>query len=241
MQLQLTQFTITPWNCYKMDRLHRTRLLFGDAGVQKLQNATVMVVGCGAVGSFAIEALARSGVGHIIVVDFDNVEPSNINRQLFALDSTIDQPKVDVACARIHDINPDIHVDTFNMFWDENTNINVQPDFVIDAIDTVPSKVALYQWCTQRNIPFVASMGAALKTDISMIKIAPISKTSVCPLAGRVRRAVRGMDLPDFPVVFSTQAPVPVVGHAKNMGSIITVTGTFGLVLANFVINNIVK
>ena len=122
-----------------MTRLNRTRLLFGDIGTQRLQNATVMVVGCGAVGSFAIEALARTGVGHLIVVDFDVVEESNINRQLFALGSTIGVPKVDVARNRIHDINPETRVDCVNLFWDDATDIDVVPDFIIDAIDENPS------------------------------------------------------------------------------------------------------
>lgn len=224
-----------------MTRLHRTRLLFGDENVEKLRDATVMVLGCGAVGSFAIEALARTGVGHIIIVDFDKIDASNINRQLFALDSTVGCLKVDVAAARIHDINPATRVTAYNIFWDEKTDIDVQPDFVIDAIDTVPSKVALYQWCVQNNIPFIASMGAALKMDPSQIQVAPLSATCVCPLAGRVRRAVRDMELPDFPTVFSTETPAPVTGHAKNMGSNITVTGVFGLMLANFVIKKLTE
>ena len=224
-----------------MDRLHRTRLLFGDAATEKMRAATVMVVGCGAVGSFAIEALARTGIGHIIVVDFDNVEPSNINRQLFALDTTAGTPKVDVARARILDINPDTRVTAYNIRWGSDTDLDVSPDFVIDAIDDVPAKVALYQWCATRGITFVASMGAALKMDTTQIKVAPISKTSVCPLAGRVRRAVRGLNLPDFPVVYSTEKPAPVTGHAKNMGSNVTVTGIFGLMLANLVVKKIVE
>mgnify|MGYP003504071333 CR=1 FL=1 len=154
-----------------MDRLHRITLLLGKESVKKLQKSTVMVVGCGAVGSFAIEALARSGVGHIILVDFDKVEESNINRQLFALDSTIDKPKVLVASQRIADINPKIKIEVFDMFFDENTNVDVKPDFVIDAIDTVSSKIALYKWCENNNIPFVSSMGAARKTDLTKIKI----------------------------------------------------------------------
>lgn len=223
-----------------MDRLHRTRLLFGDIGTQKLQNATVMVVGCGAVGSFAIEALARSGIGHLIVIDFDTVERTNINRQLFALESTIGMPKVNVAATRIRDINPDIRIDAFDMFFDESHAPDIIPDYIIDAIDTVESKVALYKWAHEHNIPFISSMGAASKTDPTQIKIAPISKTTVCPLASRVRKLVRGMELPDFPVVYSTETPAPVMGHAKNLGSVITVTGTFGLNLANWVIGQII-
>ena len=154
-----------------MDRLHRITLLFGDDAVNKLQQSTVMVVGCGAVGSFAIESLARSGVGHIIVIDFDKVEESNINRQLFATDSTIGKPKVEIAMSRIHDINPDIKVDAINTFFDDKTDFGKKPDFVIDAIDSVQSKIALYKWCFKNNIPFVSSMGAARKTDPTQIKI----------------------------------------------------------------------
>ena len=224
-----------------MTRLNRTRLLFGDNVVQKLQNSTVMVVGCGAVGSFAIEALARTGVGHIVVVDFDVVEESNINRQLFALSSTLGISKVDVARQRILDINPDARVDAFNLFFDADTQLPVRPDFIIDAIDSVESKVALYKWAFEQGVPFISSMGAASKLNPVQIKVSRISKTCVCPLAARIRRLIRDEKLPDFPVVFSTETPQPVLGHAKNLGSIITITGTFGLMLANWVVQEIVN
>ena len=224
-----------------MTRLHRTRLLFGESGIKKLQESTVMVVGCGAVGSFAIEALARTGIGNIIVVDFDTVDTSNINRQLFALESTVGCPKVDVAANRIRDINPDINVTAINAFFDNDFAFDICPDYIIDAIDTVESKVALYKWANSRNIPFISSMGAASKLDPARVCVSPLSKTSVCPLASRVRRAVRDCGLPDFPVVFSSEPALPVMGHAKNLGSIITVTGTFGLMLANYVIREIIQ
>lgn len=224
-----------------MDRLYRTRLLFGDTGVTKLKNATVMIVGCGAVGSFAAEALARTGVGHLILVDFDNIEESNINRQIFALNSTIGKQKVNVAAQRIQDINPDIQVDVFNMFLDANNTPDCNPDIIIDAIDTVDSKIALYQWAYKKQTPWISSMGAALKTDISQIKVSTISRTSVCPLASRIRHLIREINLPDFPVVYSTEKPAKVHGHAKNMGSNVTVTGTFGLMLANWVIQKIIS
>lgn len=224
-----------------MRRLNRTRLLFGEAATKKIQDTTVMVVGCGAVGSFAAEALARTGVGHIILVDFDCIEESNINRQLYALDSTVGRPKVDVALSRIHDINPGIRVDALKMFFDSSFDLDIMPDYIIDAIDTVESKVALYHWASSRNIPFISSMGAAGKTDPTMVRISRISQTCVCPLASRVRRMIRGSGLPDFPVAFSSQQVVSATGHAKNLGSVITVTGTFGLVLANWVIMSVVK
>lgn len=224
-----------------MDRLHRTRLMFGDRGLERLHNATVMVVGCGAVGSFAIEALARSGIGTIVIVDFDNVDTTNINRQLFALDSTVGRPKVDVATSRIHDINPTTTVRAYNLFWDRDTDLDERPDFVIDAIDSVESKIALARWASDRKIPIISSMGAALKTDITQIQVASLFHTKVCPLASRVRRLARSAQLPDWPVVYSTQPPLPASGHAKNMGSLITVTGTFGLMLAGYVIEELVK
>lgn len=213
----------------------------GDAAVQRIQNATVMVVGCGAVGSFTIEALARCGVGHIILIDHDVVEESNINRQLFALQSTVGMPKVDVARARIHDINPDTRVDAHKIFFDDNFNLDVGPSFVIDAIDTTESKIALYRWCGARGIPFISSMGAARKTKISEIKIAPITKTSVCPLASKIRRIVRESHIPPFDVVYSTEVAAPVTrdAGAHVFGSIITVTGTFGLAMAGYVIDHI--
>ena len=224
-----------------MNRLHRITLLIGNKAVKKLQKSTVMVVGCGAVGSFAIESLARSGVGHIILVDFDKIEESNINRQLFALDSTIGKSKVDVANMRIADINPKIKVDTFNMFFDENTVLDVKPDFVIDAIDTVPSKIALYIWCSDNNIPFISSMGAARKTDLTKIKIGTISKTTVCPLASKIRHQVRDLKMNDFPVVYSTESAIPQKNGGKEFVSVITVTGMFGLMLSDFVIKKLIS
>ena len=223
------------------DRLARIRLLLGDENVKKLQNATVMVVGCGAVGSFAIETLARSGVGHLVVVDFDKIEESNINRQLFALTSTVGMPKVSVAAARVRDINPDAVVDAFDMFFDDAHAPDVAPDFVIDAIDSVPSKIALAAWCQARNIPFISSMGAARKTDIAQIKIGRLSKTTVCPLAAKIRRLVRNARMPDYPVVYSTQVANSNLGPDNTFGSMITITGTFGLMCANYAIKHIIS
>lgn len=163
------------------DRLARTRLLLGEKGIEKLQKATVMVVGCGAVGSFAIEALARAGVGRLILVDFDVVKESNINRQLFALQSTLGQEKTAVACGRIHDISPDIQVEVIPALINgENVAalISYKPDFVIDAIDTLNPKTLLIESLVRAGIPFISSMGAALKVDPSKIAIVPMKKPS---------------------------------------------------------------
>lgn len=223
------------------DRLFRTRQLLGVDATKKLQNATVMIFGCGAVGSFAIEALARTGIGTLILIDFDTIEESNINRQLFALDSTIGHPKVEIAATRISDINPNIKVITHNIFFDENTEITERPDFVIDAIDTVKSKLEIYKWCQKNKIPFISSMGAARKTDPTKIKIDKISRTFACPLAATIRKQVRELKLRDFPVVFSTETATPHHSATKDFGSIITVTGTFGLYMANYAIKNLIN
>lgn len=223
------------------ERFNRIQSLLGYGAMDKLKNATVMVVGCGAVGSFAVEALARSGIGQIVLVDFDVVAESNINRQIFALTSTVGKPKVEVAAARIRDINPDAVVIPLNTFWDDKSDVAVRPDFVIDAIDTVESKIALYKWCVGHRIPFAASMGAALKSDPAQIKVGRILKTSVCPLAARVRKIVREENLPDFPVVYSTEVPNrAATTPGRVFGSIVTVTGSFGLRLADIAIKNII-
>ena len=222
-------------------RFDRINALLGDDAVAKLHNSTVMVVGCGAVGSFAIESLARSGIGRMVVVDFDVVEESNINRQLFALNSTLGMSKVAVAENRIRDINPDATVVAINAFFDENTDFDIKPDFVIDAIDTVDSKAALYKWCVAHNVPFAASMGAALKCDVSKICTGRILKTSVCPLAARVRKMVRENGLPDFPVVYSTESPDKTAATpGRVFGSVVTVTGAFGLRLADIAIRTLI-
>ena len=235
------------------DRLSRTRLLLGDEAMEKLARSTVMVVGCGAVGGFAIEALARSGVGKLILVDFDVVKESNINRQIFALHSTLYQEKAVVARNRIRDISPDIKVEILQVLVNADTIDEVldrRVDFVIDAIDTLNPKTILIEQLMTRGIPFISSMGAALKTDATKIAIVPMKKTIHCPLAFFVRKRLRkrGVEL-TFPVVYSCEdvsqklhlempdAPENETGRVRhNMGSLPTITGIFGLLCANYAI-----
>ncbi len=223
------------------NRLDRCRLLIGDENLAKLQNATVMVVGCGAVGSFAIEALARSGIRHLILVDFDRFEETNINRQLFATQNTLGQKKVVATREHIATISPDILVTTKDIFFDKDTVLDTHPNFVIDAIDTIQPKIALYEWCIKNDVPFISSMGAARKTDPTQVKIGKLSKTYACPLAKQIRKLARERHIPDFPVVFSIETPCEQKTADKNMGSIITVTGTFGLFAANYAIEYIIN
>ncbi|MBP5533918.1 MAG: tRNA threonylcarbamoyladenosine dehydratase [Alphaproteobacteria bacterium] len=225
------------------DRLMRTRLLLGDENVEKLQQSCVMVIGCGAVGSYAIEALARAGIGHLKLVDFDAVEISNINRQLFALNSTLDKKKVQVARERINDISSDIKVDIYDTFLDEKNAADLisNVDFVVDAIDSRNSKIAIYQVCQEKKIPFISSMGAALRRDPSKIKINTMNQTSVCPLASVLRRMCKANGIStDFPVVYSVEQPLNAKAENRQMGSLSTITGIFGLYLANYVIEKIV-
>jgi tRNA A37 threonylcarbamoyladenosine dehydratase len=228
-----------------MDRLYRTRLLFGDNGVNKLQNATVMVVGCGAVGSFAVEALARTGVGHLILIDFDNVEESNINRQIFALNSTIGKQKVNVAAQRIQDINPDIQVDIFNMFLDANNTPDCNPDIIIDAIDTVSSKIAIAELCYNEGINVISSMGAGNKLNPCAFKVSDIHKTTACPLAKAVRTELKKRGVKKLKVVYSDEIPV-VPAQIDETGkrvpsSIAFIPSVAGLIIASEVIKDLIK
>ncbi len=175
-------------------RYSRTRLLVGDAGLQRLADATAAVFGLGGVGSYAAEALARAGVGKLILVDFDTVEASNQNRQLVALESTVGRAKVEVATERIRDINPDIEVEGVKQFVGPETLdklLSAPIDCAIDAIDTVASKIELLAGLHTRNIPSVACMGAANKLDPTGIRVADIGETEYCPLARAVRLGLR--------------------------------------------------
>lgn len=240
------------------DRLSRMRLMVGETGIETLKNAHVMIVGCGAVGSYAIEALARAGVGHLTLVDFDMVSISNINRQLFALTSTVGQKKVLVAKNRVQDISSDIQVDCLDLMVNQESLpqlLAVQPDFVIDAIDSLNPKCSLIELLVQKNVPFVSSMGAALKTDMSQIKVVKMKKTLNCPLAFFVRKRLRKRGVAmDFPVVFSpelsqdsTRLQLPEEAQSENgrvrheMGSLPTMTGIFGLMCAQVALDYLLK
>lgn len=240
------------------DRLSRMRLMVGETGIETLKNAHVMIVGCGAVGSYAIEALARAGVGHLTLVDFDTVSISNINRQLFALTSTVGQKKVLVAKNRVKDISSDIQVDCVDLMVNQESLpqlLAVQPDFVIDAIDSLNPKCSLIELLVKEKVPFVSSMGAALKTDMSQIKVVKMKKTLNCPLAFFVRKRLRkrGVSM-DFPVVFSpelaqdsTRLQLPEDEQPENgrvrheMGSLPTITGIFGLMCTQVALDYLLK
>lgn len=231
-------------------KLLRISRFLGDEAVDSLWDRFVVVVGVGAVGSYCLEALARSGIGTFRLVDFDTVEYSNINRQLVALESTIGKRKVDVACSRIHDIEHEIKVQTLPVLVDESTIEQVfapfegkTPDLIVDAIDSVKSKCLLLSQAYARNIPVVSSMGAALRKDPSLVRTGDLMDTWGCPLAKQVRTNVRKQGVgKGIDVVFSPEVVEFTYGQdgrQKVLGSLPTLTGIFGLNLAHLALNRL--
>ena len=226
-------------------RFQRFEALVGSENLLKLNSKTIMICGIGGVGSFATESLARSGIGHLILVDADVVDISNINRQIIALDSTINQPKVEVMASRIKDINPNAIVTSINTYIDDstiNSLFDSHIDFVIDAIDSISSKCLLISSCIQRNIPIISSMGFALKLHPELIEISKMAKTEVDPLAKEVRYRLRKMNVSlDFPVVYSKELPKHSHDLSMKLGSSAFVPPAAGLMLASYVINRFIE
>lgn len=201
------------------EQYNRTRQLLGQPALDTLRGAHAAVFGIGGVGGHAAEVLARSGVGELTFVDNDTVAPSNLNRQLVALHSTLGQYKVDVMAARTADIDPDIRVHPLRMFYGPDTADQIDLtrfDYVLDCIDTVSSKLMLIERCKQAGVPVLSSMGAANKMDPTAFRVADISQTSVCPLARIVRLECRKRRLGKLKVVFSTEPPLPPLEEADD-------------------------
>lgn len=218
------------------DSFVRTIALIGENAFEKLQNSHVCVFGCGGVGSYALEALARSGVGEITLVDADFVQQSNINRQLIALHSTINFPKVQAAKNRILDINPLCKVNAVEMFYDENSELTFNFDYIVDAIDSVPSKLHLIEQAVIRKIPIISAMGAGNKLDPALLRVSDISKTEYCPLAKKIRVSLRKRGINHLKVVYSPEEPVT---NLHPPGSIAFVPSVAGLLMASEVIKDI--
>lgn len=191
--------------------LERTEMLIGTEGIERLRRSHVIIFGIGGVGGYALEVIARSGVGAITIVDADSVEESNINRQIIALHSTIGKTKVEVAWERIHDINPDCEVRALEMFYlPENADeIDLSCyDYVVDCIDTVAAKVELIRRCNELGKPIISSMGAGNKMDATALKVSDIYKTSMDPLAKAVRKKCKELGIRRLKVVFSEEKPI---------------------------------
>jgi tRNA A37 threonylcarbamoyladenosine dehydratase len=195
-----------------LHQFSRTELAVGPEGLELLKGSTVAVLGIGGVGGIAAEALARSGIGRIVLIDKDVVDITNINRQIHALTTTVGQPKVDLMRDRIKLINPECDVISLRMFYTEETYeelFKYPLDYVIDASDTISYKIHLIKQCLDRHIPIISSMGAANKTDPTRFQVADISKTTVDPIARVIRKKLRNEGIKrGVQVVFSTELPI---------------------------------
>ena len=227
----------------------RTAILIGEENLQKLKNARVAVFGVGGVGGYVAEALARSGVGALDLIDKDTVSESNINRQIIALHSTVGRLKTEVAAERARDINPAICVRTHNVFYLPETADQFDfsaYDYIVDAIDTVSGKIALIERAKEANTPVISSMGAGNKLDPTKFEVADISKTSVCPLARVMRRELKKRGIEHLKVVYSKEEPLPSPltdeESGKSIpGSVAFVPSVVGLIIAGEVIKDLIK
>jgi len=220
----------------------RTIAVLGEAAIEKLKKCRVAVFGVGGVGSYTVEALARAGVGAIDLIDNDTFNVTNINRQMYATHKTIGQYKVDVACERILDINPECNVTAHKMFYlPENAeNIDLsQYDYIVDAIDTVAAKVELVINADKCGIPIISSMGTGNKLHPEMFEVTDIYKTSVCPLAKVMRTRLKKEGIKKLKVVYSKEEPIK---NADNIiGSVPFVPSVAGLIIAGEVIKDLLN
>lgn len=220
------------------ERYSRTVKITGEDGLKRLRAASVLIVGIGGVGSYAAEAIARAGTGHVSLMDGDSVQPSNLNRQLVALMSTIGMNKAEVMAARIKDIDPAADVTALPRFYrpDDGMDLAVY-DWIIDAIDDVEAKTSLICRAAELGVNIVSAMGAAGKTKTDFV-VSDISKTQVCPLARVMRKRLRDRGVEHLPVVYSSEKPVPRDGE---LGTLSYVPGSAGLTLAGYVIREILE
>lgn len=222
------------------ERFSRTELLIGKKNMERLKRARIAVFGIGGVGGYAVEALARSGVGHLDLIDADVVSASNINRQIIATEKTVGRAKVDVAMERAMEINPDIKVNTYKIFYLPETAGQFDfssYDYVIDAIDTVTGKIGLIMQAKEAGVPIISCMGAGNKLDAAAFQVADIYETSVCPLAKVMRRELRKRGVKSLKVVFSKEEPIKTGGATP--GSMAFVPSAAGLILAGAVVRDI--
>ena len=225
----------------------RTSFLVGDDGIKKLNNSNIIVFGVGGVGSFTVEALARAGVGNITIVDFDDVDITNINRQIPALHSTVGRYKVDVMEERILDINPNINIKNIRSLYNKDTSDEIlteRYDYVVDAIDMVSSKIHLTETCEKKGLKIISSMGMGNKLDPTKIVVTDIHKTSTCPLAKVMRKELRDRGIKKLKVVYSTEQPIELKkkvmnGRKVTPGSVSFVPSVGGLIIASVIVNEL--
>ena len=232
-----------------LEQFERSALLLGEESIERLRKSRVAVFGVGGVGGFAVEALARSGVGTLDLIDHDTVSLTNLNRQIIALHSTLGQYKVDVAAARIRDICPDTVVNVHRCFYLPETADSfdfTQYDYIIDAIDTVSGKLALVERAKAAGTPIICAMGAGNKLDPTAFRVADISKTQGCPLAKVMRLECRKRGIKGLKVVYSEETPLRPANPRKDPesgkvipGSLAFVPSVAGLILAGEVVKEL--
>ena len=231
----------------------RSRMLVGDDMLGKFADSTVAVIGVGGVGGYAAEMIVRAGIGHLIILDSDDVAESNKNRQLLALDSTIGRPKCEVLSERLKDINPELDLTVIQDYFEPEKADELlggrKIDFLVDAIDTLSPKLSLIKYCMDKGIPLVSSMGAGAKFDATRVRLTDVSKSYNCPLAYIVRKRLRHMGISKgFKVVFSEELPdrdsiVPCEDRNKKsqVGTISYIPAVFGCVCAQAAIRHIME
>lgn len=224
---------------------NRTKIVIGEDNLEKLKRSHVLICGIGGVGSYALEAVVRSGIGNITIVDKDIVDITNINRQLIALDSTIGQDKVDVAKSRIMDINKEANVIAIKEnITPDNISVIIDGkniDYVVDAVDNVDAKIAIIEECQKRNIQCISSMGMGNKINPLDIRIADIYKTNTCPLARIIRKRLKEVGIKRQKVVFSIETQLEKKVDTKALGSMPFVPSVAGLFIASEVIKDLLK
>lgn len=224
------------------NQFSRTETLIGIKSLEKLKNSHIAVFGIGGVGGYVSEALARSGVGCLDIIDNDTVSLSNINRQIIATHSNIGKSKTDVMKERIMDINPDCVVNTHNIFYlpENSANFDLSKyDYIVDAVDTVTAKIELIVKAHESQTPIISCMGTGNKLDPTKFEIADIYKTSVCPLAKVMRYELKKRGIKKLKVLYSKELPVKT--ESRTPASIATCPAVAGLIIANEVINDIIK
>lgn len=215
--------------------------LIGIDNFKKIENARVLVIGIGGVGGYVIEALVRSGIKNLTIIDGDSIDESNLNRQIIALHSTLGKKKVDAMRERLMDINPELKLDCIDRFIKEEdiSSLDLDKfDFIVDAIDDVPAKIALAKASIEKGKRFIMATGTAKKLHPEFLKMTTLDKTSYDPLAKRLRSALRGYSK-DIVVVASSESPIE--GDSKTLGSSVFVPASAGLLIASYIINDIIK
>lgn len=231
-----------------LNQFSRTELLIGKDGIEKLQNSKVAVFGIGGVGSYVVEGLARAGIGHFILVDFDKVDITNINRQIIATHSNIGRYKVEVMKERILDINPNAKVDIYKpeeIKDGEENLIDNSLSYVVDAIDTITNKLKIIEKAQKENVRIISSAGAGNKLNPTMFEVDDIYKTSVCPVCKILRKELRNRGIKHLKVVYSKEVPKKTdkqeMTKEKNIGSVSFVPSVAGLIVAGEVVKDIIR